>query len=549
MSTLPIGARFGSFQIVRHIGGGGMAQIYLAKTSGLAGFEKYLALKVINPDLADDNRFIDMLCDEAKLTVGLNHTNIAQVFDLGKVGNIYFISMEFVDGIDVLELVNGLHALGEKVPVVAAAYIAKEICAGLHYAHTRTDPAGNLQNIVHRDISPQNILVSRAGEVKVVDFGIAKAAGMNAKTQAGVIKGKVHYMAPEQAHGEAADCRADIFSSGIVLWEMLTSQMVYSGDNVRELVDKVRRADIRPPSTVRSDVPSSLDAIVARALARSKEQRYQTAYEFQVALTKFLSAAAGDFSSSHLSQIVDRVLARKKKPKEQFDLHVSADDMGRSEHSVIAVRPRPPGMDGGPVDRPRLVVETDQGKMVQELTDELLIGRAGQLTIADARVSRRHAVVRCKGSLFELEDLGSSNGTYLNGQRISGTVQLVDDDTIRVGSCHIRFQCPGGGASPSGTAGQPPPLPAEPKLVVRAGSETWEHTLSSEVPLEYQVQVGGVLLRGQVGRVLRKGDDTWLEPAGGRRALLVKGRPATDPVRLNPGDTFGLGEFTFEFVE
>ncbi len=132
MSTLPIGSQFGSYHIVRHIGGGGMAQIYLAKTRGLAGFEKFLALKVINPDLADDDRFIQMLIDEAKLTVGLAHVNIAQVFDLGMVGNIYYIAMEFVDGIDVLELVNGLHSLGEMVPVEAAAYIARQMCSGLY---------------------------------------------------------------------------------------------------------------------------------------------------------------------------------------------------------------------------------------------------------------------------------------------------------------------------------------------------------------------------------------------------------------------------------
>jgi serine/threonine protein kinase len=214
VTTLPIGSEFGSYLIVRHIGGGGMAQIYLAKTRGLAGFEKYLALKVINPDLADEERFIDMLIDEAKITVGLTHVNIAQVFDLGQVEGIYYIAMEFVDGIDVLELVNGLHAFGEKVPIVAAAYVCRQICSGLHYAHSRKDKGGAALNIVHRDISPQNILVSRAGEVKVVDFGIAKAAGMSSKTQAGVIKGKIHYMAPEQALGEPAERRSDIFSSG-----------------------------------------------------------------------------------------------------------------------------------------------------------------------------------------------------------------------------------------------------------------------------------------------------------------------------------------------
>ena len=259
MSQLPIGSDFGNYQIVRHIGGGGMAQIYLAKTSGLAGFEKFLALKVINPEYADEERFIQMLIDEAKITVGLSHVNIGQIFDLGQIDDIYYIAMEFVDGIDVLELVNGLYAQGERVPVEAVAFIGRQICNGLHYAHTRKDKGGKPLNMIHRDISPQNILVSRAGEVKIVDFGIAKAAGMSTKTQAGVIKGKVHYMAPEQAMGKKTDCRIDIFSTGIVMWEMLTSQMVYSGDNVRILLDKVRHRQHprRPPPSARRCRPPS----------------------------------------------------------------------------------------------------------------------------------------------------------------------------------------------------------------------------------------------------------------------------------------------------
>ncbi|MCK5796816.1 MAG: serine/threonine protein kinase, partial [Deltaproteobacteria bacterium] len=201
MSTLPVGSEFGNYYIVRHIGGGGMAQIYQAKTQGLAGFEKHLALKVINAEYANEQRFIQMLIDEAKITVGLSHVNIAQVFDLGQFNGIYYIAMEFVDGMDVLEFVNGLHGMGERLPIEAVSYIGRQICNGLHYAHTRKDQHGKPLNIVHRDISPQNILVSRAGEVKVVDFGIAKAAGMSSKTQAGVIKGKINYMAPEQVMG------------------------------------------------------------------------------------------------------------------------------------------------------------------------------------------------------------------------------------------------------------------------------------------------------------------------------------------------------------
>jgi len=552
LSTLPIGSQFGSYHIVRHIGGGGMAQIYLAKTRGLAGFEKYLALKVINPDLADDDRFIQMLIDEAKLTVGLAHVNIAQVFDLGKVGNIYYIAMEFVDGIDVLELVNGLHALGEMVPVEAAAYIGRQMCSGLYYAHSRRNKQGQPLNIVHRDISPQNILVSCAGEVKVVDFGIAKAAGMSAKTQAGVIKGKVHYMSPEQAMGEPADKRSDIFSAGIVLWEMLTSRMAYSGDNVKELVERVRKADIPPPSMHRTEIPASMDAIVAKALSATRDGRYQNGHGFQVALTRFLSSCATEYSGSHLAKLVERVLAgkRKSKPKDQLDQRLSKEDMIQDNHSVISSAANL-GDGGGPPDKHRVLIETDQGKVVQVLESELVIGRAGQLTIPDARVSRRHARIFLDASGYVVEDLGSSNGTFVNGQKIGGPIILRNNDVVRIGSCHLRYLTPSAEPAevvpPPVPEPAPPPPPPEPRLLISCGNGTVEKALDGEFMLEYEVMVGPVRLQGVSGRVSSRTDGYWLEPIPGRQPVIMGGMTAKEAVRLAPGDTFQVGEFSFQF--
>jgi serine/threonine protein kinase len=539
MSVLAIGSEFGAYKIVRHIGGGGMAQIYQAKISRQFGFEKHLALKVINPEYANEQRFIQMLIDEAKITVGLSHVNIAQVFDLGQCNGIYYIAMEFVDGCDVLELVNGLHSMGRRLPVEAVAFIGRQICSGLHYAHTRKDQGGQALNIVHRDISPQNILVSRNGEIKVVDFGIAKAAGMSSKTQAGVIKGKVNYMAPEQVMGQKADRRTDIFSVGVVVWESLTAQMVYAADNMGELVAAVRKADISPPSTVRPEIPQALDRIVLKALHPNQKERFQSAHEFQVELTKFLSTHAPDYSGSDLARLVEDVLARKGRGSTDSESDIDSELVGdelQDRNSLIF---------SAEVE-PKLVVIRDDGEEEEQLIGEAItMGRAGQLAIADARVSRQHARVFRRGAEYLVEDLGSSNGTFLNDERIQGAVALEDGDRIRIGGCHIRFVA---GAAPPPSA-EPEPRQPTYRLVVVSGSNQVHRELNGDTELTYQLNVGALQLKGASGRVSLKDDGYWLEPAQGRMAVTMRGKTASQPVRLSAGDTFEIGSVRFTFTE
>ena len=542
MSTLPIGSEFGNYHIVRHIGGGGMAQIYQAKTKGLAGFEKHLALKVINPEYANEQRFIQMLIDEAKITVGLSHVNIAQVFDLGQCNGIYYIAMEFVDGLDVLEFVNGLHGMGRRLPIEAVAYIGRQICSGLHYAHTRKDKTGKPLNIVHRDISPQNILVSRAGEVKVVDFGIAKAAGMSSKTQAGVIKGKVNYMAPEQVMGQKADRRTDIFSVGVVVWESLTSQMVYSADNMGELVAAVRKAEIPPPSSVRPEIPPQLDQIVAKALHPNTKERFQSAHQFQVELTKFLSTYAPDYSGSDVAHLVEEVLSRKGRGQQQPAVvsdEVDADLLGDElqDHNSLIFSA---SMDA------QLIVETDAGEEVHPIGDILTLGRAGQLAIADARVSRQHARVIRRDGVYIIEDLGSSNGTYVNDQRLAGSMELRPGDRIRIGGCHIRFFAGIGEAEAGAGAEAKEPIY---RLLISSGDQQLERTLDGDMEFGYSFQLGALQLEGSAGQVLLKDDGYWLEPARGRVAVTVQGNKASRPVRLSAGDRFEVGDVAFTFSE
>ncbi len=279
-----------------------MAEVYLAKTLGLAGFEKLVAIKLIHPNFSLDEQFIEMLINEAKLTVQLQHVNIAQTFDLGRVGDTYYLTMEFVEGADLYQLLRRSSELGIAMPISAAAHVAHEIAVGLDYAHRKRDRKGNHLGIVHRDISPQNVLISRAGEVKLVDFGIAKASQRAQETQVGVIKGKYYYMSPEQAWGDRVDARTDIFSTGIVLYEMLAGQMLYYEEDLHKLLDRVRKADIALPSNLRDGIPTELERITMQALRKRPEDRYQTAGALSKDLQRFLNTYSKNHSASDLTE-------------------------------------------------------------------------------------------------------------------------------------------------------------------------------------------------------------------------------------------------------
>lgn len=335
---------FGPYRLVRQIAVGGMAEIYLAKSEGFSGFEKFVALKMIHSNFSSDQHFVRMLVEEAKITVFLNHVNIAQIFDLGRIGNVYYIAMEFIDGADLYHIMRSLTEQGLQMPPDVAAHIMHEVCAGLDYAHRCRDQLGNPLNIIHRDISPQNILISHAGEVKIVDFGIAKAALRARQTAVGVIKGKYYYMSPQQAWGEPLDHRTDIFSAGVVLYEILAGQMLYLEDDVARLLDMVRRADIPLLRTKRRDVPRQLEAIAMKAVAKEPDDRWSTAHELQQALHTFLYTYAPRYTVQKLQMVVHQALAGKKEVIDEHEAtgSFSAEQlMGRrdfssfSQHSVL----------------------------------------------------------------------------------------------------------------------------------------------------------------------------------------------------------------------
>ena len=246
---------------------------------GVEGFQKIVAIKKILPHLSDNQEFIDMFVDEAKLAAQLNHNNIIHIYDLGKIQSSYYIAMEFVDGYDLKTILKRAQDRGQPLSIDLALFIASKIAAALDYAHRKRDFENRDIGLVHRDVSPQNVLISHEGDIKLCDFGIAKAASKASHTQAGALKGKLQYMSPEQAWGRNVDRRSDIFALAIVLFEMLTGRKLFTGDNEISVLEQVREAKVISPSKLNDEITPEIDAIVLKALQSDPAKRYQTAAE------------------------------------------------------------------------------------------------------------------------------------------------------------------------------------------------------------------------------------------------------------------------------
>ncbi len=294
-------APFGKYFLLERINVGGMAEVFRAKAFGVEGFERLVAVKRILPNIAEDKEFIRMFIEEAKLSVQLNHANIAQIFDLGVVEGAYYIALEHVHGRDLRGIFDRCRTAGEAMPVAQACFMVMKVCEGLDYAHNKRDQSGREISLVHRDVSPQNVLVSFEGEVKLIDFGIAKAAGKGSKTQAGILKGKFGYMSPEQVRGLPVDRRSDVFSCGIVLYELLTGERLFVGESDFSTLEKVRNVEILPPSTYNRKIPDELERIVLKALAKDVEERYQNAIDLHDELQAFVYTAGEFYSRKDLA--------------------------------------------------------------------------------------------------------------------------------------------------------------------------------------------------------------------------------------------------------
>jgi serine/threonine protein kinase len=337
---------FGKYYLLDRVNVGGMAEVFRAKATGVEGFEKLVAIKRILPNIAEDDEFITMFIDEAKIAVQLNHANIAQIYDLGKIDDSYFIAMEFVSGKDLRTIFERARKRGEVLPIPMSCYTVARICEGLDYAHRKKDPQGRDLNIVHRDVSPQNILVSYEGEVKLIDFGIAKAANKASKTQAGILKGKFGYMSPEQVRGLPIDRRSDVFSVGIVLYELLTGERLFVGESDFSTLEKVRNVEIMPPTTYNRRIPEELEAIVLKALSREPEDRFQYASELQEELTRFLILSGNMFSRKDLAHFMKTSFAediqREHAALEQFKQTSPGAAPSPVQIAAQTARPPPP---------------------------------------------------------------------------------------------------------------------------------------------------------------------------------------------------------------
>ncbi|HUU00602.1 MAG TPA: protein kinase [Myxococcota bacterium] len=345
---------FGKYLLTERIGAGGMAEIFRATAFGVEGFTKEICIKRILPTLTVDETFVKMFISEAKLAVNLHHANVVQVFDLGRIGEHYFIAMELVRGRDLLEIINRCRAHRRHPPVPIALYILAQVCKGLDYAH-RVKVEGRPAGIIHRDVSPSNILVSWEGEVKVADFGIAKASHKDENTATGTLKGKYGYMSPEQVQGLPIDQRSDIFATGVLLYESLVAKRLFKGTTDLETLERVRAAAVPvPPSSLNKKVSVQIDAIAMKALALSCDDRFQTAGEFHDALADQLFQSGERVDSKTLATFMQKLFAEEIKVEEELERERSRPDLSLPEFAAMAeeqARATPTPTPAGPQTR------------------------------------------------------------------------------------------------------------------------------------------------------------------------------------------------------
>ncbi len=316
------------YKVTERLDTGGMAEVFRGVAeSTVGGLKRNVAIKRILPNLTKNKKFVQMFLDEAKLALHLQHANIVQVYDIGSSDSggdpAYFLVMEYVEGCNLKVLLESLKAQGQRLPVSQALYIIMEVCRALAYAHELTDPEnGKPLGIVHRDISPPNILISKKGEVKLADFGLAKAASQLESTDPGVVKGKFSYLSPEAARAENVDRRADIFAVGILLYELLTGKRLFDGETDYKTVLLVRQANVPPIGPQNPDVAPELEAIVRKALEKDPGQRFQRADDFGDALAQYLFSRGLKVTSRDIEQLIVRCLAERQKssPKARTSL-------------------------------------------------------------------------------------------------------------------------------------------------------------------------------------------------------------------------------------
>jgi serine/threonine-protein kinase len=320
---------FGKYLLLRQLAIGGMAEVYLARQSGPAGFEKECVIKRILPSLAADQQFVNMFLDEARIAARLSHPNIVQIFDLGSVSEgDYFLAMEHVHGVDLQQIEEAEAQRGGRMPLAIAVRIVSNVAEGLEHAHRATDSRGAALGLVHRDVTPSNVIVSFDGVAKILDFGIAKAVAKKGRTEVGVIKGKIPYMSPEQVQGEPLDARSDVFSLGTVLYELTTGHKPFDGEGPADLSLKILQTEPKPPGVWVEGFPPALADLVRTAMAKQRDYRWQSAREIHEALEEFLLHSGIRCTSHDVAAYIDGLFPglRDKARAEAMSLPIEVTD-------------------------------------------------------------------------------------------------------------------------------------------------------------------------------------------------------------------------------
>lgn len=337
---LRTGDSIAGYEIIRHVKSGGMASLYLARRRGAAGFRKLVAIKVVHPHLAEEPRFVEMFLDEAHLAARIAHPNVVHTEELLEEGGTYVMVMEYVHGTSLSGLLTRLAKEGRRLTPDIAAWIAAQIADGLHAAHELRDDHGDVLNVVHRDVSPQNVLLSWDGHVKVIDFGVAKSRSASQRTAVGVLRGKLAYMSPEQAYAQLVDRRTDVYALGIVLWEMLTSRRLFRGNSEIELLQTVRLPNIPPPSTFAA-VDRALENAVLRALDPDPQTRVATCKDFRDLLLQARPRAAS-LHSSDIAELLQAVFGDEIRPVVASEQPSSPMSPAAAQRTVAAMTAHAP---------------------------------------------------------------------------------------------------------------------------------------------------------------------------------------------------------------
>lgn len=417
------GERIANYELIEPLGKGGMASVWRCRRLGSSDFSREVVIKFMDPSIEDDPMFQKMFVTEARLASFIHHPNVINVEELGQHNGAPFMVMEYVAGCTLAQLLEGLQDMGRGLGAPLAVAIASRVAEALQAAHTACDDKGTPLNLVHRDVTPSNILMGYSGFVKLADFGVAKTSMAQDKTKTGMIKGKFQYMSPEQATGQPIDVRTDIFSLGVVLWEMLTSRTLFEVADVSSFFKRLATHEVQPPSQLVDHIPKALDELVLKSLRVEPSARISDAHTFKKALAKALPEALS-IDSAQIAGVVRHVMDfTKKHPHQNVASPVPSASVEVAAKLVFLT---------GPKKGDELPLRVGDQRWVFGR------GRQSTVVVSDDELSRQHFEIASRNGRFEVMDLGSKNGTWLNQKKIDKD-ELKSGDVIRVGLTQIKF--------------------------------------------------------------------------------------------------------------